>query len=117
MTDLSDTADQRLVEYSDGTLALYTKGTDLQGGMESVQSLIDELGVSQEEAFRIKQLEPEDQILEITELRTLKDKPKKAQGGIIEIDSELKYKDQKLTKSQQEKSKPARSRGWTILFR
>ena len=66
LTDLSETADQRLVEYSDGTLDFYTKGTDLQGGMESVQSLIDELGISQEEAFRIKQLEPEDQILEIT---------------------------------------------------
>ena len=83
LTDLSETADQRLVEYSDGTLDFYTKGTDLQGGMESVQSLIDELGISQEEAFRIKQLEPEDQILEITKLRTLKNKPKKAQGGLI----------------------------------
>ena len=81
LTDLSDTADQRLVEYSDGTLDFYTKGN--QGGMESVQSLIDELGISQEEAFRIKQLEPEDQILEITKLRTLKNKPKKAQGGLI----------------------------------
>ena len=83
LTDLSDTPDQRLVEYSDGTLDFYTKGTDLQGGMESVQSLIDELGISQEEAFRIKQLEPEDQILEITKLRTLKNKPEKAQGGLI----------------------------------
>ena len=83
LTDLSETTDQRLVEYPDGTLDFYTKGTDLQGGMESVQSLIDELGISQEEAFRIKQLEPEDQILEITKLRTLKNKPEKAQGGII----------------------------------
>ena len=83
LTDLSETADQRLVEYSDGTLDFYTKGTDLQGGMESVQSLIDELGISQEEAIRIKQLEPEDQILELTRIRTLKDKPKKAQGGLI----------------------------------
>ena len=47
------------------------------------QSLIDELGISQEEALRIKQLEPEDQILEITKLRTLKNKPKKAEGGLI----------------------------------
>tara|TARA_R110002096_G_scaffold3813_2_gene18496 strand:+ start:126 stop:1841 length:1716 start_codon:yes stop_codon:yes gene_type:complete len=81
LTDLSETADQRLVEYSDGTLDFYTKGN--QGGMESVQSLIDELGISQEEAIRIKQLEPEDQILEITKLRTLKNKPEKAQGGLI----------------------------------
>ena len=81
LTDLSETADQRLVEYSDGTLDFYTKGN--QGGMESVQSLIDELGISQEEAIRIKQLEPEDQILELTRIRTLKDKPKKAQGGLI----------------------------------
>ena len=44
---------------------------------------MDELGISQEEALRIKQLEPEDQILEITKLRTLKDKPKKAQGGRV----------------------------------
>ena len=81
LTDLSETPDQRLVEYPDGTLDFYTKGG--QGGMDSVQSLIDELGISQEEALRIKQLEPEDQILEITKLRTLKDKPKKAQGGIV----------------------------------
>jgi len=81
LTDLSETADQRLVEYSDGTLDFYTKGN--QGGMESVQSLIDELGISQEEAIRIKQLEPEDQILELTRIRTLKNKPKKAQGGLI----------------------------------
>ena len=81
LTDLSETADQRLVEYSDGTLDFYTKGNE--GGMESVQALIDELGISQDEAIRIKQLEPEDQILEITKLRTLKNKPKKAQGGLI----------------------------------
>jgi hypothetical protein len=81
LTDLSETPDQRLVEYPDGTLDFYTKGN--QGGMESVQSLIDELGISQEEALRIKQLEPEDQILEITKLRTLKNKPKKAEGGLI----------------------------------
>ena len=81
LTDLSETADQRLVEYSDGTLDFYTKGN--QGGMESVQSLIDELGISQEEAIRIKQLEPEDQILELTRIRTLKNKPEKAQGGLI----------------------------------
>ena len=81
MTDLSETTNQRLVEYPDGTLDFYTKGN--QGGMESVQALIDELGISQDEAIRIKQLEPEDQILEITKLRTLKNKPKKAQGGLI----------------------------------
>ena len=51
--------------------------------MDSVQSLIDEFGISQEEALRIKQLEPEDQILEITKLRTFKNKPEKAQGGIV----------------------------------
>ena len=83
LTDLSETADQRLVEYSDGTLDFYTKGN--QGGMESVQALIDELGISQEEAIRIKQLEPEDQILEITKLRTLKNKPKKAKGGRVDF--------------------------------
>ena len=83
LTDLSETTNQRLVEYPDGTLDFYTKGTDLKSGMESVQSLIDELGISQEEALRIKQLEPEDQILEITKLRTLKNKPKKAKGGRV----------------------------------
>ena len=81
LTDLSETTNQRLVEYPDGTLDFYTKGN--QGGMESVQSLIDELGISQEEALRIKQLEPEDQILELTRIRTLKNKPEKAQGGLI----------------------------------
>jgi hypothetical protein len=92
LTDLSETTNQRLVEYPDGTLDFYTKGTDLKSGMESVQSLIDELGISQEEAMRIKQLEPEDQILELTKLRTLKkrkDTPDDdpdfdmAEGGII----------------------------------
>ena len=81
ITDLSETTNQKLVEYSDGTLDFYTKGG--QGGMDSVQSLIDEFGISQEEALRIKQLEPEDQILEITKLRTFKNKPEKAQGGIV----------------------------------
>jgi len=81
ITDLSETTNQKLVEYSDGTLDFYTKGG--QGGMDSVQSLMDEFGISQEEALRIKQLEPEDQILEITKLRTFKNKPEKAQGGIV----------------------------------
>ena len=81
ITDLSETTNQKLVEYSDGTLDFYIKGG--KGGMDSVQSLIDEFGISQEEALRIKQLEPEDQILEITKLRTFKNKPEKAQGGIV----------------------------------
>jgi len=95
LTDLSETADQRLVEYSDGTLDFYTKGN--QGGMESVQALIDELGISQDEAIRIKQLEPEDQILEITKLRTLKNKPKKADGGRVNFNQGSNLKGIKQT--------------------
>jgi len=95
LTDLSETTNQRLVEYPDGTLDFYTKGN--QGGMESVQALIDELGISQEEAIRIKQLEPEDQILEITKLRTLKNKPEKAKGGRVDFNQGSNLKGIKQT--------------------
>ena len=53
--------------------------------MGSVQQLVDEFGISFEEATKIKTMEPEDQVLEIERLRTLlnRDKPKNAEGGLI----------------------------------
>ena len=62
--------------------------------MDSVKSLIDEFGISQEEALRIKQLEPEDQILEITKLRNIKKDTPTAKG----LDS-LKGEDSATTKN------------------
>jgi len=83
ITDLSETTNQRLVEYDDGTLDFFTKGQ--KKGMDSVQQLVDEFGISFEEATKIKTMEPEDQVLEIERLRTLlnRDKPKNAEGGLI----------------------------------
>ena len=83
LTDLSETTNQRLVEYDDGTLDFFTKGQ--KKGMGSVQQLVDEFGISFEEATKIKTMEPEDQVLEIERLRTLlnRDKPKNAEGGLI----------------------------------
>ena len=87
---LVDNPEQRLVVYDDDTVDFFTKGTKYrqageQSPIDATQSLANELNISLEEAQRIRQMEPDDQVLEITRLRTLldRDKPKKAQGGII----------------------------------
>jgi hypothetical protein len=89
-TQFVDNPEQRLVVYDDDTVDFFTKGTKYrqageQSPIDATQSLADELNISLEEAQRIRQMEPDDQVLEITRLRTLldRDKPKKAQGGII----------------------------------
>jgi len=89
-TQFVDNPEQRLVVYDDDTVDFFTKGTKYrqageQSPIDAAQSLADELNISLEEAQRIRQMEPDDQVLEITRLRTLldRDKPKKAQGGII----------------------------------
>ena len=73
---------QRLVEYDDGTFDFYTQGK--KGGMESAEKLADELGISMEDAVKIKMMEPEDQILEIEMRKRVKDKNRKlnAEGGL-----------------------------------
>ena len=52
--------------------------------MGSTKELSDELGISMEEAIKIKQMEPEDQVLEIQRRRRLLDKSrtKQAEGGL-----------------------------------
>jgi len=73
---------QRLVEYDDGTFDFYTQGK--KGGMESAEKLADELGISMEEAVKIKLMEPEDQILEIEMRKRIMDQNRKknAKGGL-----------------------------------
>ncbi|MEL0244057.1 MAG: hypothetical protein VW955_06445, partial [Gammaproteobacteria bacterium] len=53
-------------------------------GMGSTKQLADELGISMEEAIKIKQMEPEDQVLEINRRRRLLDKSRtqNAEGGL-----------------------------------
>ena len=89
-TQFVDNPEQRLVVYDDDTVDFYTRGTKYrkqgeQSPMEKSQALADELGISFEEAVKIGQMEPEDQVLEIERLRTLlnRDKPKNAEGGLI----------------------------------
>jgi len=52
--------------------------------MDSTKQLSDELGISMKEAIKIKQMEPEDQVLEIQRRRRLLDKSrtKQAEGGL-----------------------------------
>jgi len=62
---------QRLVEYDDGTVDFYTQGGKGGKGMESADLLAKDLGISLDEAVKIKMMEPEDQILEIQRRKTL----------------------------------------------
>ena len=73
---------QRLVEYDDGTFDFYTQGK--KGGMESAEKLAEELGISMEDAVKIKMMEPEDQILEIEMRKRIMDQNRKknAKGGL-----------------------------------
>ena len=83
ITDLGEASGkQRLVEYGDGSVDFFTKGS--KKGMDSTKQLSDELGISMEEAIKIKQMEPEDQVLEIERQRRLLDKSrtKNAEGGL-----------------------------------
>jgi len=83
ITDLGEASGkQRLVEYEDGSVDFFTKGS--KKGMDSTKQLSDELGISMEEAIKIKQMEPEDQVLEIERQRRLLDKSrtKSAEGGL-----------------------------------
>ena len=70
---------QRLVVYDDDTVDFFTRGE--KRGMGSVKALADELGISMEEAAKIKMMEPEDQVLELTKMRRLKDKNRKLNAG------------------------------------
>ena len=73
---------KRLVVYGDDTVDFFTKGENLPEGMKQTEDLINNYGISMEEARRIKQMEPEDQVMEIKKLQILKGRTQNANGGI-----------------------------------
>ena len=73
---------KRLVVYGDDTVDFFTKGENLPEGMRQTQELADTYGISMQEASRIKQMEPTDQVMEIKKLEVLKKRTEQAEGGI-----------------------------------
>jgi hypothetical protein len=73
---------KRLVVYGDDTVDFFTKGENLPEGMKQTEDLINTYGISVEEARRIKQMEPTDQVMEIKKLQVLKKRTEQAEGGI-----------------------------------
>jgi hypothetical protein len=73
---------KRLVVYGDDTVDFFTKGENLPEGMKQTQELSNTYGISMEEAMRIKQMEPEDQVMEIKKLEVLKSRTQNAEGGL-----------------------------------
>jgi hypothetical protein len=72
---------KRLVVYGDNTVDFFTKGENLPEGMRQTQELADTYGISMQEASRIKQMEPEDQVMEIKKLQVLKNRTQKYKPG------------------------------------
>jgi hypothetical protein len=70
--------------YGDDTVDFFTKGENLPEGMKQTQELSNTYGISMEEAMRIKQMEPEDQVMEIKKLQVLKGKKYKQGDPITE---------------------------------
>ena len=68
--------------YGDDTVDFFTKGENLPEGMRQTQELAKTYGLSMEEATRIKQMEPEDQVMEIKKLEVLKSRTQNAEGGL-----------------------------------
>ena len=73
---------KRLVVYGDDTVDFFTKGENLPEGMKQTEDLINTYGISMEEARRIKQMEPTDQVMEIKKLQVLKSRNQNAEGGL-----------------------------------
>ena len=73
---------KKLVVYGDDTVDFFTKGENLPEGMRQTQELADTYGISMEEASRIKQMEPTDQVMEIKKLQVLKSRNQNAEGGL-----------------------------------
>lgn len=73
---------KRLVVYGDDTVDFFTKGENLPEGMRQTQELANTYGISMEEATKIKQMEPTDQIMEIKKLEVLKSRTQNANGGL-----------------------------------
>ena len=77
---------KRLVVYGDDTVDFFTKGENLPEGMKQTKDLADTYGISMEEAMRIKQMEPQDQVMEIKKLEVLKKRTENAKGGSVGLD-------------------------------
>jgi hypothetical protein len=73
---------KRLVVYGDDTVDFFSQGEDLPRAMQQTQDLSNTYGISMEEATRIKQMEPTDQVMEIKKLEVLKKRTEQAEGGI-----------------------------------
>ena len=73
---------KRLVVYGDDTVDFFTKGENLPEGMKQTQELANTYGISMEEATRIKQMEPTDQVMEIKKLQISKSRNLNAEGGL-----------------------------------
>jgi hypothetical protein len=73
---------KRIVVYGDDTVDIFSQGENLPEGMRQTQELSNMYGISMEEATRIKQMEPTDQVMEIKKLEVLKKRTEQAEGGI-----------------------------------
>jgi cell fate (sporulation/competence/biofilm development) regulator YlbF (YheA/YmcA/DUF963 family) len=73
---------KRIVVYGDDTVDMFSKGENLPEGMKQTQELANTYGISMEDATRIKQMEPEDQVMEIKKLQVLKSRNQNADGGL-----------------------------------
>ena len=73
---------RRLVVYGDDTVDFYTKGENLPRAMQQTRELAETYGLSMEEAIRIKQMDPTDQVMEIKKLQIMKDRTQNANGGL-----------------------------------
>mgnify|MGYP003336112907 CR=1 FL=1 len=50
--------------------------------MQQTKELADTYGISMDEAIRIKQMEPNDQVMEIKKLQIMKNRTQNANGGL-----------------------------------
>ena len=87
---------KRLVVYGDDTVDFFTKGENLPEGMRQTQELADTYGISMQEASRIKQMEPEDQVMEIKKLEVLKSRPQKGMSLEDEMNMVLNQYDKSM---------------------
>jgi hypothetical protein len=87
---------KRLVVYGDDTVDFFTKGENLPEGMRQTQELANTYGISMQEASRIKQMEPEDQVMEIKKLEVLKSKPQKGMNLEEEMNVVLNQYDKSM---------------------
>jgi len=79
-TQLVDNPKQSLVVYDDDTVDFYTRSEGR--GMEGAKKIAEEFNISMEEAVKISTMDPEDQVLELTKMRTLKNRKLNANGGL-----------------------------------